>query len=219
MKLRSSIAALTLAVAMTACGDSSDAAGIRFYPLKEFTIVSVLDGVTKGTKTTHVRDWGNRYVTIEETTLSMMGVTRSEKKRVIVEGADVTTIDEQAKTVTRSVNPLYDNVVKNLEGKDPEEVGREFMIALGHKPTGHEGSFAGETCEVWTNAQFAQELCATDDGLVLNIVSNMMGMRISETATDVRRGDGGPASAFEVPDYPERTAPNIQDIQKMMKGG
>jgi hypothetical protein len=72
MKFRSSIAALTLAVAMTACGESSDAAGIRFYPLKEFTIVSVLDGVNKGTKTTHVRDWGNRYVTIEETTLSMM---------------------------------------------------------------------------------------------------------------------------------------------------
>jgi len=213
MSSRNRVAIFTLATVMAACGgDSSDAADVRFYPIKSFTLVSTLEGMNKGSKTMHVTDWGRKYVTIEKTTMSMMGITRTENKRVIVEGRDITTIDEDAKTITKAVNPMYDNIAKNVEGKGGVELGRSLMVALGHKPTGERGSFAGESCEYWSNPQFGQKLCATDDGIVLSIVTNMMGMNMSEVATEVRRGDAGPDSAYDLPDYPVSQAPNIQDL-------
>jgi hypothetical protein len=186
----------------------------KFYPIEAFTIVSKLEGMRSGTKTVHTKNWGRTRVEIEETTLSMMGVTRTEKKRVIIDGKNITTIDEVAKTVTTTVNPMYDSVAASVKGKDGAELGRSFMSSMGHKPTGANASYAGETCEVWSNAQLSQELCVTSDGLVVHISTNLMGMAMSETATEVRRGDGGPDAVYAVPAYPTSQAPNLGDLMK-----
>jgi len=216
MMLRDCFAWLLPIAGATVFSTAAGAADPRFYPIESFTIVSALEGMNRGTRTMHVTDWGRKHVTIEETTLSIMGVTQTAKRRVIVDGRDVTTIDEQAKTVSRTVNPLYDGLARGVEGKDPQELGRSFMTALGHEPTDRRGEFAGEDCGFWTNPQLGQELCVTDDGIVVRTVTKMMGMNLSETATAVRRDDPGPAAAYDVPDYPVSATPNLRDL---LKGG
>lgn len=215
MRHATSAALLAAATLAAACGDGeSKAAETRFSGVENYSIDYGLTGSRSGTKTIHSRDWGRVRVEIDKTSLSVMGIVQKSDKRTIIEGAEVTTIDEQTKTVSRMTNPMYDRIAASLEGKDPEEVGREFMRAMGHKPAGRTGSYAGEECEFWTNAQLAQELCVTSDGLVLYTATNMMGISMTETATSVRRGDPGPGEAYEVPDYPVRDVPNLQELMK-----
>ncbi len=201
-------ALLCLAGAANAADDD-----IRFYPVESFTLVSTMTGVNAGTKTMHVKDYGRTYVEIEQSTMSMMGFTQNTNKRVIIQGPNITTIDEVARTITTSVNPLYENIANQVRNAGSgEELGRTYMQALGHRPTGQTATYAGETCEIWNNAQFMQTLCATDDGIVLHIASNMMGMNMTTTATELRLGDPGPDEAYALPNYPTTQAPNLQDL-------
>jgi hypothetical protein len=186
----------------------------KFYAIEAFTIVSKLEGMRSGTKTVHTKNWGRTRVEIEDATMNMMGVTRAEKKRVIMDGRNIATIDEAAKTVTTTVNPTYDRIATSVKGKDGAELGRAFMSSLGHTPTGAKGSYGGEACDVWSNAQLGQELCVTSDGLVVFIRMNLMGVSMTETATEVRRGDGGPDSAYAMPNYPTSQMPNLGDLMK-----
>jgi hypothetical protein len=195
----------------------AEAADTKFYPIEKFTIVSKLEGMRSGDKTVHARNWGNTRVEVEKTAMTMMGITQSEDKRVIIDGRDITTVDEKGKTVTTTVNPMYDNVAKSVEGKDGVELGRELMKSLGHVATGATGNYAGEACDVWSNASLGQELCVTSDGLVVYMKMNMMGMAMTETATEIRRGDGGPDSAFAVPAYPKSQVPNLGELMKRGK--
>ena len=60
--------------------------------------------------------------------------------------------------------------------------------------------YAGESCEVWTQTQgFAISFCITADGLSLHSQTSVGGTTATRTATALKRGDGGPDSAYKVP--------------------
>jgi hypothetical protein len=212
MYKRFAIFSVAAGAVLLGIGAANAAEEIHFYPIESFSLDLTLEGATSGTKSRHVMDFGQTYVEIEQTTLSMMGITQSTNKRTIVQGAEVTTIDESARTITKLTNPMYENIANNVRGRDGVEIGRAFMTAMGHMPTGENRTYAGESCEMWTNAQFGQTLCATPDGIVLFITTSFMGTTMTETATSLRRGDPGPAEAYAVPDYPVQTMPNLQEL-------
>lgn len=214
-----SLTALLLASVLSAPSTAHAADDdIQFYPIESFTLVSTMTGMNAGTKTMHVKDYGRTYVEIEQSTMSMMGFTQTTNKRTIVQGANITTIDEAARTITTSVNPMYENIANQVRNAGSgTELGRTYMQALGHTPTGQTAIYAGETCEIWSSSQFAQNLCVTEEGIVLYIASNMMGMSMATTATELLRGDPGPDAAYGVPDYPVTQAPNLQNL--LNRGG
>jgi hypothetical protein len=182
-----------------AAQDGGDA-GDRFHPLKAYTVTYTVSGTKSGTVTEYSRDYGRERVTVENSKLSMAGMNIAEDKRVLIRGPEIVTIDNRAKTVSRTTNPLYEPIAESLKGKDIEEVGRAFYSAMGHKPTGERKSIAGEDCEVWKNAQLNQELCITSDSLMLHMDTRMGGMSMVQTTTNIRRHDSGPDEVYQIPD-------------------
>jgi hypothetical protein len=188
----------------------------RFYGKEKFTVVSVQSGAETGTITEHVRDWGRKRVEIKDTTMTMMGVTRRAQTRVIYDGDQIITTDLVTGAVTRARNPMYQQLVQSMAGKDGVEFGKQMMLGMGASETGESGDFAGQKCHYWKLPQFGSRTCVTDFGVTLYNSTAMMGMTIERTATAVRLGDGGADEAFKYDAGKIQEAPNLQDILKKM---
>lgn len=182
-----------------ACSDEGEAQERGLHPVESHTIVYLLSGSTTGTVTEMSRNHGGATVRITETTMQIMGMTQSEHTRVITRGAEIVTIDLEANTATRMQNPMYDAITGGMTADEAEEMGREMMRSMGHVETGESRTVAGESCNVWTNSGLGQELCITSDAIMLSVSTSMMGMSFTQTATEVRRGDGGPDEMYEIP--------------------
>lgn len=179
---------------------AAKAADVRFYPIEAFTIVYAHQGMQSGTTTVHTRDYGRLRAEWRELTMSFAGIVQQQKERVVIDGPSVTTIDLKTNTATRIKNPMYDNILAGMEryGGDGVETGKAFMRGMGGVETGESKTIAGEVCAVWQIPQLSQTHCITEDGLALEIASAMMGMQMSQVATEVRRGDGGADEAFSL---------------------
>lgn len=190
----------------------------RFYGQESFTIVMAHTGRQLGTTTTHVRDWGRRRVELNDTTLSVSGITARTNNRVIYDGARVITIEAGANAGTAITNPLYGQVVEAMRGRSGVEFGQQIMTQMGGRSTGESGSFAGHACDYWENASLGSRSCVTPWGATLHLRSNIGGITIEQTATEVRLGDGGPDRAFAYDAASITEGPNLGDIMGKMKG-
>ncbi len=197
---------------------AASSGGERFYGRERFTIVYAHTGQQTGMSIEHVRDWGRRRAEITDTTLSVLGVTQRTNTRAVFEGPQVATIDLGAQAVTTMTNPLYDQIVAAMRGRDGVEAGREIMTRMGGRATGERGSFAGQDCEYWEVAQLGSRSCVAPWGATLHLRSSFGGIVIERTATEVRMGDGGPDEAFEYDASRATQAPNLQDIMGKIKG-
>ncbi|MFT5042295.1 MAG: hypothetical protein ACI8TX_003279 [Hyphomicrobiaceae bacterium] len=100
-------------------GQSSNALAEEpcFYGKQAFTIEYKLSGTESGTVIEHVSECGRKRVEIQESTISMMGFTQATKKRTVYDGAEIVTIDGTTGAVTKAKNPLYDQLVANMDGQ------------------------------------------------------------------------------------------------------
>lgn len=211
-------------------GSSADASGSnaasggagsgdeRFYGRERFTLVGTQTGTEAGSFTEHVRDWGRARAEIKDVTLSMMGVTRRARTRAIYTGAEVATVDLETGNVTLMTNPLYSQVVDAMRGRDGVEFGQAIMTQMGGRATGERGRYAGHECEYWELAQLGSRSCVTQWGATLHNVTDMAGVRLERTVTEVRMGDGGPEAAFEYDAARATQAPSLEDIRAKMRG-
>jgi len=197
---------------------SAGAGDERFYGRESFTLIGTQTGTEAGSFTEHVRAWGRTRSEIKDVTLSMMGVTRRTQTRVIYTGAEVATVDLETGNVTLMTNPLYSQVVDAMRGRDGVEFGQAIMTQMGGRATGERGRFAGQDCEYWELTQLGSRSCVTPWGATLHNVTDMAGVRIERTVTEVRMGDGGPDSAFEYDAARATQAPNLEDIRAKMRG-
>ncbi len=198
--------------------DGTPAKNPKLHPVKQFTIVYELSGMDTGTLTHHSKDWGYHQVQIKDASMSVMGISQVTKERLITKGREITTINLATNTGMRIDNPMYDNLAQAFDGKDPMEVGEDFMTAMGGVKTGDTREIAGETCDVWTIAQMGAEQCVTQDGLTLAMDVNMMGMQMKQVATSVSRKNGGPKDAYEVGEdvtISETALPTLPDGTQM----
>ncbi len=186
----------------------------KLHPVKEFTIVYELSGMENGTITHHSKNWGFNQVQIKDATMNFMGMNQVTKQRSVTNGPEIITIDLATNQATRFQNPMYESIADAFEGKDPMEVGEEFMTSMGGVKTGETKEIAGEKCEVWSVAQMGSTSCVTKDGLTLSMTADMMGMKMEQVATEVRRKDSGPKEVYEVPEditVTEQTIPTMPD--------
>jgi len=198
-------------------GGERAAAGERFYGREKFTVVLTHTGRQTGTTTTHVRDWGRRRAELNDTTLSVSGVTQTIRNRVVYDGARAVTIDAATNAATATTNPLYDQVVESMRGRSGVEFGEQIMTRMGGRRTGEAGSFAGQACDYWEVAALSSRSCVTPWGATLYVRSGLGGIVVEQTATAVRMDDGGPDTAFAYDAANVTEGPNLGDVMARMK--
>lgn len=209
------VAALAAAAAPAAAQDGD----VRFFGHETFTIVSQATGSESGSITEHVRDWGRTRVEIRDTTLSMMGVSQSNRQRVIYDGDQIITVDLDTGATTVAANPMYANLVAAMDGADGVETGFAMLSAMGGSPTGETAAYAEQSCDVWSVPQMMSTVCVTAEGLTLAVDSTVGPMSSQREAVEVRLGDGGPDEAFAYDAGAATTMPSIEDIMSRMGQG
>lgn len=198
------ILVMALLLSLTSCSQNSKSEknSYKKYPFKSAIIEYTISGNSTGTKTTYIADYGYKQAELSETTTSIMGFKTKEKKDVITIGSIVNTIDHQTKSVVKTNNPFAEKYAKNV-GEDYIKTGEDVLTALGFQKSGTE-TILGKKCTIWKgmNTIWAWK------GLVLKSETNIMGMKIAETATSIKTDINVPASKFEIPsDYNVQEAP------------
>lgn len=189
----------TAAVVVAAVLIAPAAGAIQLHPLEAYTIEYEMGGSKPGTVVEHSRRHGNQQSRVTDTTMTVAGIRVREHTRVIIDGASVTTVDLEKKTVTRTTNPLYESMTARMKDKDGMELAHEMMRSMGFAPSGATETIVGESCEVWRHAQIGQEVCFTSDGLTLRSDVKMGPVSVSMRATKVLRGNGGDDALYQVP--------------------
>ena len=146
---------------------------------------------------------------VETTTIKIPGMTQTQHQTVVTIGPDIYTINQQAGTATKTKNPMYDGMAKS-EGMTPADYAR----SMGMSPDGSTQEYLGIVCNVYRNPQLG-EICMTDDGILLRMKMPQM----TQTATEVRRGDAGDPAVYDLPNQVRVTeGPDLsQGLQGLMK--
>jgi len=195
-----------------AAADASDLS-VRLHPVKMFSVDYNVKGMETGTTREHWRNWGQKRVEIKQTSTRIGGISQDLNERIITDGPTITTVDVATRSATRMENPMYASLVRNLRGSDPAQFGKKMLTAMGGQPTGESREYAGEGCQMWRLPNIGTEQCVTSDGITVFVKTDMMGVGIEKTATDVRRGDGGPDAAFELgPDISVSELPSLLNL-------
>ncbi|MDA2920107.1 hypothetical protein MYX76_11555 [Desulfobacterota bacterium AH_259_B03_O07] len=174
----------------------------KLHPLESYCVTYKLEGMMKGIKTVYSKNWGKNRVEITKAELKVPGVdmVQKENKKVIIkvtdDGQSIISINLEDNTGTTMKNPMFEMVMQGMKGKDPKKFGEEIMKKMGAKVVG-EKVVAGEKCKIWELPGLAKT-CITDDGITLESISEAVGM--SEVATEIKRNDPGPNSAYEIGD-------------------
>ncbi len=169
---------------------------VKFLGVKSVTIKGVIKGnMQNGTYTEYIDDYGN--IRVEKSNVTMAGYKVNQW--IIQKGRDIYTLDEKTKTATKTVNTMYDSMAASVKAKGREATYNEFYAALGGSLTGETGKYADQICDYWEIKNINSQVCVTEEGLGLSVKSNMGGMSINKEATEVKMGDPGPKSVYEIP--------------------
>jgi len=169
----------------------------KLHPVQAVCVDYEQTGSMAGTTTECHRDWGHQRYTIEDLSMSMMGIQQTHNRHTITTDDQITSWDRGTLQGTVTTNPNYD-AWADASSDDVETFTDNMLSGMGFSPTGQTKTIAGEDCSVWSSAQMGQ-MCFTDDALVLEQVMDMGIVSFSRRAVSVRRGDSGDASNYEVP--------------------
>ncbi len=190
----------------------------RLYGQEKFTLVYKLTGQQSGSVTEHNRAWGRKRVEINDTVLTVAGMTQKTRTRVIYDRASIITVDPDTGAATTTVNPMYDQLIGAMRGRSGVEMGKEMMVAMGGQSTGEQGSFAGQACEYWTVAAVGARSCVTPWGATLKQTTTFAGVTMDREAIEVRIGDGGPDDAYAYDASKATAGPDLKKAMDVLKG-
>ena len=212
------ILVIALLLSLTSCSQNSkqEKSSYKKYPFKSAIIEYVVSGNSTGTKTTYIDDYGYKQAEISETTTKIMGFKTKEKKEVITVGSEIYTVDHETNKVVKTNNPFAEKYAKNV-GEDYIKTGEDVLIALGFQKSGTE-TILGKKCTIWKGMNTIWSW----KGLVLKSETNIMGMKIAETATNIKTDIKVPSNKFKTPsDYNIQEAPKgvLEDVFSELEDG
>ncbi len=155
---------------------------------------------------------------IQDIETGIGNIKQKQKQHTITIGDTVYAIDTATMTGTKTINPMYQTIVRAMKGRSPEEFGRTFMTSMGFAPTGESKTIAGIECEVYGAAGLGKN-CVSPDALTLeqDVLGNKM------TAIEVSY-DGGNDEDYRLYEKIKiRQGPdlsnglNIQDLVKQLQ--
>ncbi len=185
-------------IALTACSQQASAE-TRLHPVEAVCIDYEQTGMMAGTATECHRNWAHERYTIEDFTMSVMGMTQRHNQHVITVGDQITSWDRDTNVGTVTANPMYDRLVAS-SSEDIEEFASNMIAAMGFTPTGALQTIAGESCNMYSSPQLGT-MCFTSDALVLEQSMDMGMGSFTRRATSIDRGNGGSDGDYQVPDY------------------
>ncbi len=175
-------------------------------PFKSAIIDSKISGTMKGEKTLYIKDYGRTRAEHSDTTMKMFGMTQKLKEIIITTPDWVYTINLLDNTGNKQANLKkfmtreFNNLSKSQQNKVVQNAENQGIATI----EGMEGSIQknvtkilGYNCDKVTMAGTTlYTITGTDLALKLN--GNMMGIKINQVATNVKK-ESPPSSKFDLP--------------------
>lgn len=210
-----SIRMITGTVALVLAASTQQAsADPKLHPVEAVCIDYEQTGMMSGTATECLRNWAHERYTIEDFTISVMGMTQRHNQHAITVGNQITSWDRDTNVGTVTANPMYDRLASS-SSDDIEEFADNMIAAMGFTPTGASQTIAGESCDVYSSAQLGT-MCFTSDALVLEQSMDMGMGSFTRRAVSIDRGNGGSDADYQVPD--DVTISQGPDLNAIMGG-
>ena len=167
----------------------------KVFPFKSGIIKYKQEGSAKGTHVKYIDKYGYKQADYTETEMKIFGMSTKENTGVILIGPEVYTIDYKANSASVGNNPVYEMYAKS-DGSNYEELGKKALASLGFKNTGKTGTVLGKKCTIWDGTMGKIWIWKH---LPLKSVTNIMGIKITETAVSIKIGAKIPSNKFKVP--------------------
>ncbi len=182
-RIATSKAALATLATFVFCGSIlalQTAAKLKRYNQKSGTIEYQITGsMMSGTETLYFDDFGAREAKFTNTEVKMGSFSQKTNNATYLEGSTIYTVDLNTNTGTKIEN----SIMKNLEGKDVQDAGKQMLKDMGGKQIGTE-TFLGKNCEVWEIKSLGSKTWIWN-GVPLKTEVNMMGQQVTYTATKI----------------------------------
>ncbi|MCP4113898.1 MAG: hypothetical protein GY737_00560 [Desulfobacteraceae bacterium] len=175
-------------------------------PFKKGTIQYNITGSQTGTETLYIKDYGRTTARHRTVSMKFLGMTQTTKEIEITTPEWVYNVDLTEQTCEKSTNPTKYMIEEfnKLSKKDRKKVIKNSLELGTQMIEGMSGTIQvkgakvlGYPCDVVT-VMGTKTYCFTGTSIVLKSEANLMGMKITSTATGIQKG--APASAhFQVP--------------------
>jgi hypothetical protein len=199
------------AASLSGAAGANDATPM-LHPIEAACIDYEMSGqLQNGGMTRCHRDYAYEQNEIQTIAIGIGGYTQTQRRHVITIGDAIYSIDLNANTGTKTINPFYANIVAALEDSSPEEMAQAFLSAMGLSPTGETKTVADANCSVYNSSMMGQ-VCLTGGGLMLEQVF----MGNTTRAVSVSIGDGGDDANYTLyQNVPITEGPDLSNLQNL----
>jgi len=164
------------------------------YQYKSGEIHYKVSGMMNGTEDVYFTDYGMKEAKIDKTTMEMMGIKQNQNQKTILDGNTTYAIDYDKRTVTKMETPMLSMFPK---GTDLTKGGEEMMTNMGGKKVGT-GTILGKNCDIWEIQNLGSKIWIWNS-IPMKTETNLMGMKISQEATDVKVDVSVSDEHFDIP--------------------
>ncbi|MEQ9618750.1 MAG: hypothetical protein RIG61_06215 [Deltaproteobacteria bacterium] len=173
----------------------------KLHPLKTYSAKYKIEGNVEGEKIQYSKDWGRTicWKEVSEITMANVGsIKKNEKIITLIDNGEqwIYTINLDDNTGTKMKNPMFGEIYKSMQGRDPKEFSEEFMTGMGGKVTG-ETVVNGEKCKEW-ELKGGARACVTEDLITVESSVDTAGVSIKETAVEVKRNASEPGDICKI---------------------
>lgn len=175
-------------------------------PFKKGTIQYKITGSQNGTETLYIKDYGRTTARHQTVSMNLFGMKQTTEEIEITTPEWIYNVDLTDRTCEKSANPtkyMIDEFNK-LSKKDKkkilkktEEQGSQMIEGMNGSVQIKGAKVLGYTCDVVT-VMGAKTYCFTGTSVVLKSEADIMGMKMTATATDIQKGKPA-ATHFQVP--------------------
>lgn len=154
--------------------------------------------------------WGLLQIQKEQRVSTVMGQTTKTDSIIKIDNGIVYAIDADKKVIIKQPFEMFGQT----DNQDMLKMGKEMFKKMGGKQIGT-GSILGYACEIW-------ELMGTKiwihKGVALKVEAEMMGIKHTEEAVDVKFDIAIDQNEFAIPDLPVKTFEEIygKDFKEMV---
>lgn len=175
-------------------------------PFKQAEISYKAEGTAKGTSTLYVKDYGRTTAKYTNTEMKIFGMSQKTREVVITTPEWMYTFNLEENTGSKQTNPLkyMQDEYKKLSKADQkkarqraEEQGVAMVSSMGGTVEKNAKKILGYQCDK-TTAMGTTVYTISGTQLPLRVKSNLMGIKIKETATNIKKGSV-PSAKFEFP--------------------
>jgi hypothetical protein len=175
-------------------------------PFKKGTIQYKITGSQNGTETLYIKDFGRTTARHQTVSMNLFGMTQTTEEIEITTPEWIYNVDLTDRTCEKSANPTKYMVEEfnTLSKKDKKKIlkntekqGNQMIEGMNGSVQIKGAKVLGYTCDVVT-VMGAKTYCFTGTSIVLKSEADIMGMKMTSTATDIQKGK--PATThFQVP--------------------